>query len=220
MYIQKHSDKWEDLHKDPSLRLKHPSESVIRFIKSNYKDPSNQHILDLGCGGGRHTIFLAEEGYRTAAIDFSESAIKTLEESLKDKDLKAELANQSIISLPFDNDTFDGIISFAVIYYFLKLDIKQIIKEIHRTLKVGGKAFLVVRTNRDKRFGQGSEVERNTFRMQSNFTNEQDMIIHFFDLEEIYELFSDFMSIQVGIIEESMDSLTTYNSDYLITVTK
>ncbi len=220
MYIQKHSDKWEDLHKDPSIRLKYPSESVIRFVKSNFRDPSNQYILDLGCGGGRHTIFLAEEGYQTTAIDFSDSAIKLLEETLRKKSLNATLFNQSIISLPFENNSFDGIVSYAVIYYFIESDIKIIINEIYRTLKSGGKAFIVVRTNRDKRFGQGHEVEKNTYLMQSDFTNEKDLTIHFFDLMEIKELFGNFKSIEVGIIEESLDSLTSFNSDYLLTVTK
>ncbi|MNR65504.1 hypothetical protein D3C85_1885690 [compost metagenome] len=51
-------------------------------------------------------------------------------------------------------------------------------------------------------------------------TNEEGMIMYFFDEEDIQEIFASFHNITIGINKFSADSITTYNSDYLITITK
>ncbi|MCR8632387.1 MULTISPECIES: class I SAM-dependent methyltransferase [Paenibacillus] len=221
MYIDIHQKKWDQLHEKNQFRLKYPNEMVIRFIRGNFPSPAESHVLDLGCGAGRHVICLASEGYRMTGIDFSKPGLDYTQGILHSLNLEAQLVQGSITELPFENGCFDGIISFSVIYYFTTSDIKEIISEMYRVLKKGGKAFLVVRATDDKRYGQGEKVENNTFMLNTNHTNEEGLIMHFFDEEEVRGLFSSFSHVSVGFTKESMSSTNEkYNSDLLITVVK
>jgi len=220
MYIEENLIKWEELHKESYARLVYPNENIIRFVKTYFPDKAHSRILDSGCGAGRHVVFLAKEGYQTTGIDFSKEAIESARDALNQDLLQATLVQGSILELPFAENSFDGLICYGVLYYFNATDVKKAVGEIYRTLKVGGKAFIVVRNCRDRRYGKGSEIEKNTFIMDSDFSNEQGFLIHFFEKEELMELFSKFSKLTIGTIQESIDSLEQLNSDYLVTVMK
>lgn len=220
MYIQENERKWNEVHSIESLRLKYPSEQVIRFVKGNFRDPGKAHILDVGCGSGRHVAYMLEEGYQVSAIDFSEECVQTTLNLTENFNRKGIIAQASAQSLPFRDNFFDGVISHGVLLYLKYQDIAEAINEIYRVLKPEGKALLVVRAVGDKRYGKGEVVERNTFRMVGNQTNEEGMIIHFFEENEIHELCKLFSSINIGFSKSSMNSTREYDYDYLITLEK
>ena len=44
-------------------------------------------ILDLGCGFGANSLFLARQGWRVVAVDISKTAIQKLQEQTKQNNL-------------------------------------------------------------------------------------------------------------------------------------
>ena len=220
MYLKEHKLKWDQLHESVRFQPKYPNESVIRFVKMNFPDSKETKIMDLGCGAGRHVVFLASEGYSVTGVDLSKTGLDRTGVWLKAAGLHAELVEATVTDLPIPSDSFDGVISYGVILYLSFDDIKRAISEIHRVLKTGGKAFVMVRSTKDMRFGEGTEIESNTFKIQGNDTNEEGMIMHFFTEDEIRELFHMFIEIKIGFVSMSMDSLEHVNVDYLIHLTK
>lgn len=57
-------------------RLKKPVPFVVEALPL-FKDHKVKTVLDLGCGMGRHCIYLAAEGFRVIGVDISTSALKT-----------------------------------------------------------------------------------------------------------------------------------------------
>lgn len=60
---------------------KYPSEHFVRFVARNYYnvgDRSRVRFLDLACGAGANSQYLAGEGFRVVALDASEKALATL----------------------------------------------------------------------------------------------------------------------------------------------
>lgn len=220
LYIDEHQRKWEDLHTKPQFQLQYPNETVVRFMKGNFKSGDQSRVLDLGCGAGRHIVYLAKEGYQATGIDFSGPGLEFVKKRLDELSLSAQLIKTNITTIPFENESFDGVISFAVIYYFLPEDIDTIIHEIYRVLKPNGKAFIVLRSTNDKRYGRGQLIRDNTYLMTSDFSNEEQMMIHFFTEDEIRIRFSMFSNISIGKLEEGYASLESYDSDFLVTITK
>ncbi|MEX0648645.1 MAG: methyltransferase domain-containing protein [Balneolaceae bacterium] len=53
------------------------AELLVNLIETEIPKLTYQDILDLGCGRGRHSISLAEKGYKVTGIDLSEEAIRT-----------------------------------------------------------------------------------------------------------------------------------------------
>jgi SAM-dependent methyltransferase len=79
-------------------------------------------ILDLGCGRGRHSITLAERGYRVTGVDLSEEAIRKAKKRASDKNLKNVEFLTGDMREPLDG-TFDAILNlFTTFGYFLDDD--------------------------------------------------------------------------------------------------
>ncbi len=84
---------WEEIHQEVEWGGKYPSEEVIRFIARNYygADRENTKILDLGCGTGAVTWFLAREGFDTMGVDGSSVAIEKARKLMKKKKVLKQL---------------------------------------------------------------------------------------------------------------------------------
>jgi ubiquinone/menaquinone biosynthesis C-methylase UbiE len=97
---------------------------------------------------------------------------------------------------------------------------KKAISELYRVLKKNGKALIQTRTTDDYRFGKGRKIERNTFILDIEETNELGMPGHFLTKEDIYDYYSRFSKINIERYEFTMNNLTMLNSDWVITVEK
>lgn len=216
--------KWEDLHSKERFQPKYPSEHVVRFIFSQFPREINKRdqlkILDLGCGAGANAVFLAGEDFQTYATDISETGLKVVEKRLKDNGLKAVLKIADMENQPFPDNFFDGVISFGVFYYNNRDGYQRAVSEMYRILKKGSKALVFSRTTDDYRFGKGKEIEKNTFILNIEDTNEKDMLGHFLDRQEIDIVFKEFNEIIIEKTETTFSNLKKKNSDWIIKVKK
>jgi cyclopropane fatty-acyl-phospholipid synthase-like methyltransferase len=71
--------------------------------------------LDLGGGGGVHTVFLAQEGFTVTGEDFSTEAIRTTRFKLERLGFDAVLSIQSLETLDLPHASFDLVISIGVL---------------------------------------------------------------------------------------------------------
>ncbi len=216
---------WENLHKQSRFRPKYPSELVVQYIFRNFTRDGKTRVLDLGCGAGRHVFFMASENIDTYGIDISADGIEHTEQLLKAKGLEANLKVASAGKIPYDSDFFDGIVCYGVLYYCKIDEIKNAVKEIYRVLKPNGKALILVRSTGDYRFGKGKEIEKNTFLIEekdqskSSF-NENGMVMHFFNQDEIEEYFRDFSKIEINKTIETHDHGLIKDENFIITLIK
>jgi ubiquinone/menaquinone biosynthesis C-methylase UbiE len=214
------TDQWNILHSYERFRPKYPSEHLVRFIFTQFpkdlKSRSELKILDIGCGAGRHTIFLAQEGFQTYACDISENGMKCLKEELKVKNLSATVVKSDMEKILFPDDFFDGVLSYGVFYYNDSKGYENALSEMQRVLKKGGKAFVFTRTIDDYRYGKGANIEKNTFVLDIADTNEKGMKMHFLDRGEINRKFSQFENVIVEKTETTFANLEKKNSDWII----
>ena len=107
------------------------------FIKKYFSKGSN--ILHAGCGGGQVDTDIA--GYiHITALDISANALK-IYKNIHGADCKTVQGN--IFSLPFENDSFDGLYNLGVLEHFTQEEIKQILIECKRVIKPGGKIIIL-----------------------------------------------------------------------------
>jgi len=62
--------------------------------------------LDIGCGAGVETMFLAENGFRASGIDLSDQAIKLAKSSAKRRRLRIDFRTGTALSLPYSDKEF------------------------------------------------------------------------------------------------------------------
>lgn len=106
----------------------------LNFIKGLIKE--NDKILDLGCGNGRFFEQLADKNIHYIGSDTSLELLKVARERYG---TKAAFIKTEGINLPFNDNLFDTIFSFAVLHHIPSLKLReQFIKEAHRVLKDDG----------------------------------------------------------------------------------
>jgi 2-polyprenyl-3-methyl-5-hydroxy-6-metoxy-1,4-benzoquinol methylase len=100
-------------------------------------------VLDIGCGAGRHSLYLQKMGHNVLGIDSSPLAIKICEE----RGLKRARV-MSIEELNFKPNSFDTIImlgsNFGLLGSFKKA--KRLLKKLYKMTSEGG---LIVASTRD-----------------------------------------------------------------------
>ena len=214
---------WVELHKERRHQPRYPHQSAVAFALRTF--PKGGKILDLGCGAGRHTKFLAENGFEAYGCDYSTSGIKASEQILAEANLKAEFQVASVSALPYKDDFFDGLICFGVLYYNDKQSIEKAADEMFRVLKQGAKAFIIVRSLEDYRYEGAKKLSKYEVIVQEKDESrsafkENGMPMYFFDKDEVKRVFHRFRHIEINRIRTSFDNDSYADDDFAIVCEK
>jgi len=99
-------------------------------------------ICDAGCGPSGHIgRYLFDKGIKVIGVDISEKCVELVR--LNNPEMKFELAD--IVNMPFDDNTFDGHISYYSIINTPKIYVNRIFTEFRRVLKPGGYLLVAVK---------------------------------------------------------------------------
>ena len=107
----------------------------------------NAYVLDMGCGSGRFSWYLSSRVGFIEAMDPSE-AIWAAEKLLCGIN-NVRMINASADSIPFNNNTFDLVISIGVLHHIP--DTQMAMKNCISKLKQGGHFFVYLYYNLDNR---------------------------------------------------------------------
>lgn len=106
----KDKEKWDAkyLEKSQLLRPRKPSQNLQDFIVHC----KGSKALDLACGAGRNSIFLAECGFDVDALDIAEAAIKALDAEAQKKNLlsKINASQADLQTYEIKKDVYDIIV--------------------------------------------------------------------------------------------------------------
>jgi len=121
-------------------------QKLTGFFINKLDIKSTDDVLEVGCGSGAFLNEIKEVG-SLSGIDYADDAIDKIRNVMEGDFHVSEAA-----ILPFENDSFDVIVSFGVFFYFDSFDYAtKVIKEMLRTLKLGGKIFIGEVSDLDKK---------------------------------------------------------------------
>jgi len=145
-------DAWDEIFKNKGKMFIAPQEDIPKIVKL-LKKHDVKRVLDLGCGSGRHLIYLAKRGFDVFGLDISKHGVKIAKTWLKREGLKANLRIGNIYEkLPYKNNFFDAIISTQTLHHGKIGEIRKLIKEMERILKPNGLIFITVRKYVPKKY--------------------------------------------------------------------
>jgi ubiquinone/menaquinone biosynthesis C-methylase UbiE len=129
-------DRWASIYdseRNPLIGLEEP------VVRETLGDVAGLAVLDLGCGTGRHSVWLASAGATVTGVDFSEGM---LEEARRKPGAEAVrfLAHDLHQPLPFAAGSFDRVVSGLVLEHLRDLD--AFFAEARRVLRAGGRAVV------------------------------------------------------------------------------
>ena len=169
-----------------------------RIIKASrlFKKRGYETVLDLGCGTGKHSIFLALEGFSVYATDMSPTGISIARKKAESLGLSNIYFKQhDMMRIPFTDSFFDAVICTWTIYHGTLDRIQETVNEIYRILKPGGMVLTDFLAVEDDTYGLGREIEKNTFLGEKK--TEEDVPHHYTTREELAQLFSDFGQLRL-----------------------
>ncbi len=193
---------WNELFKQEEFRWKNPHGQVVA-LAPRLKEQGLRRVLDLGCGAGRHLVYLAREGFEVYGLDIAENGLSHAREWLTREGLAAELRRGDIAEIPYPEQFFDAVISLYVIYHKTLAEMRQVIGEIHRVLRPGGLALVSLMSRRGHRYGHGQEIEPGTFITDRG--DDSGIPHHYSDLAEIEQLFARFAIRRIELEEEPVE---------------
>jgi cyclopropane fatty-acyl-phospholipid synthase-like methyltransferase len=156
----KHKEKWDEWN--TYFGPKYPHEKLIQFIFRTFTtDRHLVRILDLGCGSGANTFFLAKEKFDVCATDISSIAVDNTLRRLGGH--KAEVRTGTVSDIDFVDKTFDCVVSIGVLECAGSAVFLEAIREIVRVLKPGGYAFLMFASESDFRITGSNELKLHGF---------------------------------------------------------
>ncbi len=109
------------------------------FVRAAVGDVRGLTVLDLGCGTGRHTLWLAESGASVTAIDFSDGMLQEARRKLAERPVRF-LVHDLHEPLPLPAGAFDLVVSGLVLEHLRELG--GFFGEAHRVLRGGGRAIV------------------------------------------------------------------------------
>ena len=111
----------------------------VDFLEELLQLPIGARILDVGCGAGRHSLELAQRGFRTVGIDISIGLVEYAQKVVAAEHLSAEFRLEDARKLEFEGD-FDAAICLCEGAFGLAGDDdghRQILTGVSRALKPG-----------------------------------------------------------------------------------
>jgi len=188
---------WNRAYKERPYIEQLPHNGVVKFINQFNREKSSK-VLDLGCGDGRHLIFLAQKDYISVGVDnaiwesiYSSCIIRT-------QTLKIRLVYADVCFLPLESESFDQIISIQVIHHQRLKSIQKTIDGVRRLLRTNGVFYFTVPKYppgnwKGKKY---TEIEEHTFVPTEGF--EKGIPHHFFTAGELRSVLEAFETLEIG----------------------
>ena len=129
-------DRWARVYDHDANPLPALEDPHVRRALGDVRD---RRVLDLGCGTGRHTAWLASAGARVTAVDFSEKMLEQARRKVPDANVRF-VVHDLHDPLPFEDASFDAVVSGLVLEHLRELD--GFFHEARRILRSGSRAVV------------------------------------------------------------------------------
>ena len=108
----------------------------IKCIKAVKNKKKQGYALDLGCGAGVDSKYLAKNGFKVIAVDNSSDAIKQAKKTCKE--LSVKVVKADIVNFKIEPDKYSLIISWNTLPFLRKKEAKKVLESIKKGLKKEG----------------------------------------------------------------------------------
>lgn len=140
---------WENEYRNPKLVTKkaEPQNDVKRFLKFINKEQGisfeGLSVIDLGCGTGRNSNYLAELECKVSGLEISETALKIAKERAEQLGVSVDYRLQNIgATYPYPDGSFDLALDITSSNSLNEKERAIYIKETARVLKAGSPFFV------------------------------------------------------------------------------
>ncbi len=118
-----------------------PDENLHAWVRGGEVTPGP--ALDLGCGNGRNSIFLAKSGFDVDAVDLSPSAVAWAEEEAAKAGVTVDVRCGSVFELPLEPESYHLVYDSGCFHHIAPHRRHQYVALVAQALRPGGVLGLV-----------------------------------------------------------------------------
>ena len=196
---------WNNYYSEMKGEKNEPSE-FARLISPRLQTGS--HILELGCGNGRDSLFFLSENHNVIAVDGSDYAIEMLKKVTRNEDNVLFVCDDFVKCNTLYQMKYDCIYSRFTLHAITEDQENELLRNVHGALHMGGILCIEARTIHDELFGKGEKVAHNAYKHNGHFRR-------FIDVKE-FEKKLRYNGFDVVSIEESRGFSKTNESDPML----
>lgn len=173
---------------------KNPPKELAELVETG--KVKSCRAVDLGCGEGFYSIYMALKGFEVTGIDLSEKAISYARQNAAEAGVKIRFVNMDVTDLQKINDGFDFVLEWALMHHIMPSHRQKYVEDVSRILNNGGKYLSVCFSEKSHNFSCAGDKYRDSGKRAPG------MQLYFSSLDELKELFAPhFKIIEARTIE-------------------
>jgi len=155
---------WNELYADRAvLPIPDDPEPLVVHALEGLLAPRSTPVLDVGCGGGRHLVWLERQGFAGHGTDRAPNGLARARAWLEREERPVRLALADMAALPFAGGRFGAVIAYDVLYHATRRVMQRALAEVDRVLCPEGLFVGTLLSTRTWKHGRGESRERATF---------------------------------------------------------
>ena len=164
-----------------------PPEALVKLVQDGKVQPCR--TIDLGCGVGNYTIYLAGLGFDVTGVDSSPAAIKIAEEHAKNRGVRCRFIVADLLGDMHEvKETFDFAYDWELLHHIFPEDRMTYVKNIRNLLNPGATYLSVCFAENDPQFGGEGKFRKTPIGTTLYFSSETELQNLFSTHFEIREL--------------------------------
>lgn len=116
-----------------SFLIQYPDENLTKYVHKNII--SGKKVLELGCGEGRNTIYMAQQGFNVDAIDISDKAIENAIKNANEQNVEINFQCKNVFDFYVEKNTYDFVYDSGLLHHLLPHRRIQYLDLIYEVLK-------------------------------------------------------------------------------------
>lgn len=185
---------WEEAFRDKQeMWGLEPAKSSV-LTKDFFVEQKVKNVLIPGVGYGRNAQIFIENGMTVTGIEISQTAIELAQKHFGNK---LKVYHGSVTDMPFDEELYDGIFAYGLIYLLDRDERAKLIQDCFNQLTEGGYMVFTAITKSAQTYGQGTQLSKDRFEMFGGVK------IFFYDEETIQNEFEKAGLFEVSEVNEN-----------------
>lgn len=138
---------WDRVYREYPLEtlpweLGKPRETLVALVKKGQIKPGK--ALDICCGAGTNTVYLAQQGFEVAAVEISKRALEYAKKKMNEAKIDIRFVLGSFVTLPFKDEEFDFVLDMGCFHHVEIKDRDKFIEGICRVLRRNKGQYLLI----------------------------------------------------------------------------
>jgi len=185
---------WEKAFKDKQEMWGLGSTQSALLAAAMFGDKGIKKVLIPGIGYGRNAQAFLRKGMEVTGIEISKTAIELAE---KHYGATMKIYHGSVMDMPFDNDRYDGIFSYALIHLFDENERMKLVRNCYEQLSDNGYMVFAAISRKAQSYGQGTLIGKDRYEQFGGVK------IFFYDEASIQKEFGNSGLIEITEVSES-----------------